>query len=177
MPSRQVIVVAHPDDECIFAGGAAIRAGCDIICCSIPRRDPIRVLKFYDACEALGCRGIVLPYQEKPPESLDLQYLDLNHYKSILTHNKMGEYGHAHHKQLHNHIVNCYSHKNLNFFGYGMPDNEVEDLGLTEEEYDQKLYALKKYDHENNIDGEPKWSALIKRYNLDLMKETHVFGG
>lgn len=168
---RTAIVVAHSDDETVWAGGLAIRLKCDIICCSIPRRDPIRAVKFFDACLELGCRGILLPYQEEPPHPLKLEFLDLETYDHIITHNEVGEYGHEHHKQLHWHICAEYSHKRLSFFGYGW---QGEDIGLTTDESERKLRALKRYDHTNDIDGEPKWSALIKRYNLDLQKETHA---
>lgn len=168
-----MLLLLHiPDDETIWAGGLAVRLKCDIICCSIPRRDPERVLKFFDACQELGCRGILLPVQESPVDQpLDLSLLDLEKYDHIITHNEVGEYGHNHHKMLHWHIVGEYPHKKLSFFGFGWHGDDIE---LTEAEYEQKLRALKCYDHTNNIDGEPKWSALIKRYNLDLRKETHA---
>lgn len=168
---RCVISIAHPDDETIWAGGLAARLKCDIICCSVPARDPVRALKFFDACEVLGCRGILLPIKEEPPHPLDLSMLDLERYDHIITHNEAGEYGHAHHKQLHWHICAGYPHKRLSFFGWGW---RGKDINLSEDEYQTKLKALQCYNHENNIDGEPKWSALIKRYNLDLRKETHA---
>lgn len=169
MPSKVCITVAHPDDETLWAGGLAIRLKCDIICCSIPRRDPERVLKFFNACQELGCRGILLPVFEDYP--LDLSLLDLEKYDHIITHNEAGEYGHANHKQLHWHICAEYPHKLLSFFGYGWSG---EDIGLTTDESERKLRALKCYDHTTEIDGEPKWSALIKRYKLDLARETHA---
>ena len=41
---KSVCVVAHPDDETLFAAGAIIRSGGDwtVICCSTPESDPIR---------------------------------------------------------------------------------------------------------------------------------------
>lgn len=168
---QTVIVVAHPDDETIWAGGLATRLKCDIIACSIPKRDPIRAMKFYDACEILGCRGMILPVVENPPHLLDLSMLRLDKYDHIITHNEKGEYGHAHHSQLHHTIKSKYAYRKLSFFGWGVGG---ENINLTDEEYQKKLKALQCYDHDNGIDGAPKWQALINRYHLNLKEETHA---
>lgn len=168
---KYAIVVAHPDDETIWAGGLAARLKCDIVCCSIPKRDPVRALKFYDACEQLKCRGVVLPAQENPPYPLDLSLLDLEKYDHIFTHNEVGEYGHAHHIQLHKHICEKYSHKKKSYFGFGWKGDNIR---LTGDEILAKTAALKCYDHDNGIDGKPKWAALIDRYNINLTQEYHV---
>ena len=169
---RYVIVVAHPDDETIWAGGLAARLKCHIIACSIPKRDPIRMTKFYDAVKALGCTGEVLPVSENPPHPLDLSLLDLSEYDHIITHNEKGEYGHPMHIQVHNHICENYPDKRRSYFGYG---HVGDDIRLTGDEILDKIAALKCYDHDNGIDGKPKWVALIERYNIDVSKERHTF--
>lgn len=100
----------------------------------------------------------------------DFSFLNLEEFDHIITHGEAGEYGHFHHKCLHWFIKQKYKHKNLSFFGY---PNGAQKLTLPEWEFEQKLSALKKYDHVTQIDGQPKWKALIERYNLNLREETY----
>lgn len=151
------ILVAHPDDETLF--GSALAESCDIICCSIPKRNPIRALKFYDACKVLGCRGIILPVQENPPYPLDLSMLDLSPYDHVITHNHDGEYGHAHHKQLHQYVLSNFQGKK-GFFAFNGGQHKIPI------DWKRKLETLKCYDHTNDIDGMPKWQALLNRYPI-----------
>lgn len=170
--SRCVVVVAHPDDECLFSAGLLICQPADwtIICCSIPRRDPIRAYKFFDACAVLGAKPRLLPFSEKdvdtPLESL--QYLDLSDFDIIVTHNRIGEYGHPHHKQVHRHITQEYGQSRLIYtFGYGLPIAEHDiSIRLDDARLMKKMRALRSYDHELPYEGEdrPKWEALLRRY-------------
>lgn len=163
---RRVIVVAHPDDETLWAGGLAARLRCHIIACSIPKRDPIRAEQFMNAVKILGCTGEVLPCIENPPAPLDLSLLDLELYDHIITHNRLAEYGHAHHLQLHRHIKNKYTGKKISFFGYGLPNNEIISVNMTDDEYVKKIKALQCYNHVLPYRGRTiqKSEALIDRY-------------
>lgn len=169
---RYCIVVAHPDDETLWAGGLAARLKCHIISCSIPKRDPIRAEQFMNAVKILGCTGEVLPCIENPPAPLDLSLLDLEHYDHIITHNEKGEYGHPHHIQVHNHICERYPDKRKSYFGYG---HVGDDIRMSGDEILAKIDALKCYDYDNGIDGKPKWLALLERYKINVAKESHTF--
>jgi hypothetical protein len=135
-----------------------------VICCSIPRRDPVRAWKFFDACEVLGAKARLLPFIEsEPTESLKgLDAIDLSPFDFILTHNHAGEYGHLHHRQVAAMIQKAMR------FGEGV-DGAVFDL--TPEESAKKLKALRCYDHVLPYGGRniPKWEALIERYGAHLL--------
>lgn len=179
---KRAVVVAHPDDETLWAGGLIIRHPGDwtIICCSVPRADPIRAVKFHDACKILGAEGQVFPHQESPAneEMTWLEEIDLSPFDHIVTHNNMGEYGHLQHKQVHRHVVRKYGKKKITTFGYRPGALGVHKIALTEFESARKLKALKAYDHLHPYgDGcPPKWEALLHRYikieGIDFDTET-----
>ena len=166
------LIVAHPDDEVLWAGGLLSRhKGFDIICCSIPKRDPERVLGFFNAAKKLGHHPFLLPYSEIDAESelRNLHLIDLSKYKIIFTHNEQGEYGHKHHMQVHNFVKN--NHKGLSyFFGFGKGNYKIK---LSPDEQKMKMEALKCYSNKSDSDnGMPKWQALLERYNIETSTES-----
>ncbi len=172
---RPVVVVAHPDDESLFGAGIILRYPNDwtVICCTIPFHDPIRAEKFHDACRVLGARGIVRQH----PERVDhVPIPDLNEYDLIVTHNSVGEYGHKHHRELHDAIKPRWPDKTI-CFGYGVkPDLTIVLSGA---EVAKKLEALKKYDHRSRTDkGKMKWEALLETFSkrFDLWSEPYTCG-
>ncbi len=174
-----VIVVAHPDDETLWCAGLVLRypGRFQVICCSIPRRDPIRAWKFYDACHRLGVsRARVLPVIEPDASSgFDhLSMLELSEFDCIVTHNVIGEYGHTQHVSLHNYVRSRWSERMFTI-GYGLPPAGVK-IELTGEEAHRKLSALQCYDHTSPSDGRPKWEALLQRYGneYDLNTEHYI---
>lgn len=170
------VVVAHPDDECLFAAGLLIRypERWTVFCCTIPRTDPIRALKFFDACEVLGARGVLFPFTEAEPRARleHLDRLDLDGFDLVVTHNADGEYGHLHHRQIHSHIMERWPEKTA-CFGWKLGGHGRDVLHLRAGEQEQKLAALKCYDHTSPFDGKPKWQALLDRYAIDLRIESH----
>src|SRR5262245_29588921 len=96
---RLAVVTAHPDDESLWCGGLLLRypGNWTVICCSTPKRDPIRAYKFFDACERLGARGRIVVQPEDLNTKLSFAWIDLSPYDLIVTHGEAGEYGHPHH--------------------------------------------------------------------------------
>jgi LmbE family N-acetylglucosaminyl deacetylase len=169
---RAALVIAHPDDETLWCGGLLRRNSGRflVICCSIPRTDPIRACKFYNACAALGVEGRVLPVVETEPKQQlrNLEFLDsfnLSEFDLIVTHNAEGEYGHAHHQHVHRHVMERWPQKTFTI-GFRPGVQGVEVLKLSESEIQLKLSALQKYDHVLPYGDRhlPKWEALMDRY-------------
>lgn len=181
------IVVAHPDDETLWCGGLMARfpRRWTVICCSIPRTDPIRAWKFFAACEFLGATARLLPFTEPGPDEPlgNLEALDLAGFDCIVTHNEVGEYGHRHHRDVHAHVLARAADRAV-AIGYRVPARPVANdrcaetcvLRLSDPDFWRKREALARYDHVAPHDnGRPKSRALLDRYGaiFDLSVETY----
>jgi hypothetical protein len=142
-------VVAHPDDEVLWAGGLPLRfpGNWTVVCCSTPDKDPLRAEHFFDACDVLGAQGKIYP--EKDIKKTPLKALDqvnLEEFDHIFTHNRWGEQGHPHHQQVHQYVVSKYRHKKITTFGYRHQQGRgAHSLILTETELGRKMLALQQY--------------------------------
>ncbi len=171
---RNLMVVAHPDDETMWGGSLPIRYPGDwtIVCSTIPRRDPIRAILFQNACEKLGAVPVLNTVPEPPVNGLIDEVILPEGFDLVVTHGKEGEYGHPHHKQIHQLVVKYYPDTPILTFGFGKGEIKIE---LTEEETQKKLGALKEYSHELPFQGKvmPKWKALLINYaEVDFGKDT-----
>ena len=65
--ARLTMIVAHPDDETLWGGAYILRHPGDwlVQCCSVPVSDPVRAIKFHEACKRLGATGFVLPNRDE----------------------------------------------------------------------------------------------------------------
>ncbi len=113
MDSKKVaILVAHPDDETLWAGGTIMcnpTWQCFIVSlCRVS--DTERAQKFFNALKALNSKGIMGdlddgPDQnvldEKEVESAIISLLPFEHYDLIISHNPSGEYTrHLRHEEV-----------------------------------------------------------------------------
>lgn len=167
--SKSVMVVAHPDDETLFGAVALtlMPGEWTVICCSIPRIDPIRAWKFFDACDVFGAKGRLIPITEtEPSERLNgLEMLDLSEFDQIVTHGEAGEYGHVHHKHVHQFVTGRWAHKPIKCFA-NKGEAGSKEIRLDGFAAEKKKEALRRYDHCLPYGGRviPKWQALLERY-------------
>lgn len=112
-PTKTVaIIVAHPDDETLWAGGMILQNPswqCIIVClCRV--NDEKRAPKFYSTLEILQSTGVMgdlddapeqKPLDETTVENAILALLPPKNYDLIITHNPNGEYTkHIRHEEV-----------------------------------------------------------------------------
>ncbi|MFW6158657.1 MAG: PIG-L deacetylase family protein [Planctomycetota bacterium] len=110
---RAAVVVAHPDDEVIWAGGLILRhADWDWTVVALCRGDDAdRRPKFDRVCRMLGVAGFISGLDDSDPLApIDaereiggrtLEHLAADDWDLCLTHGRNGEYGHERHRQAH----------------------------------------------------------------------------
>jgi LmbE family N-acetylglucosaminyl deacetylase len=97
------IIVAHPDDETLWAGGTIISNPHwnYFMVCLCRANDKVRSQKFYEALKVLRADGIMgnlnddpeqIPLEEKVIEDAIMQLLPAKNYDLVITHNPAGEY-------------------------------------------------------------------------------------
>jgi LmbE family N-acetylglucosaminyl deacetylase len=107
-----VLIVAHPDDETLWAGGTILANPswkCFVVCLC-RKNDAERAPRFYAALKQLNAEGIMGdlddgpeqdPLHEKEVEELIVQLLPPTPFDVIITHNPDGEYTrHLRHEEI-----------------------------------------------------------------------------
>ncbi len=119
------IIVAHPDDETLWAGGTILDNpmwNCYII--SVCRgSDTDRSPKFYNALKELKSKGFMGDLDDGPeqnplePEEIEQTILNLlpnKHYDLIITHNPNGEYTrHLRHEEVSRAVINLWHNRKI----------------------------------------------------------------
>ena len=116
-----VIIVAHPDDETLWAGGTILSNPlwrCFIVCLC-RKNDPDRAPKFKMALEILGANGIMGDLDDGPEqksltetevENSILQLLPSGHFDLVITHSIYGEYTrHRRHEEIGKAVINLWN--------------------------------------------------------------------
>jgi len=103
IPKSVAVIVAHPDDETLWAGGTILShpSWNWFIVCLCRKSDTERATKFYKALQGLKSEGIMGDLDDGPDQkSLDekeveraiMQLLPPTHFDLIISHNPSGEY-------------------------------------------------------------------------------------
>jgi LmbE family N-acetylglucosaminyl deacetylase len=111
------IIVAHPDDETLWAGGTILSHPswkCFVVCLC-RGNDMEREAKFFEAIKALNAYGIMgelddgpeqIPLEESEVERTILKLLPSKHFDLIITHNPSGEYTrHIRHEEISSAVI------------------------------------------------------------------------
>jgi LmbE family N-acetylglucosaminyl deacetylase len=103
IPKSVAVIVAHPDDETLWAGGTILShpSWNWFIVCLCRKSDMERATKFYTTLKILKSEGIMgdlddgpdqNPLDEKEVERAIMQLLPPTHFDLIISHNPSGEY-------------------------------------------------------------------------------------
>ena len=115
------LIVAHPDDETLWAGGTILSHPswkCFIVCLS-RESDTNRAPKFHKALTVLKSEGVMgdlddgpdqHPLDENEVERLILELLPPKHFDLIITHNPTGEYtSHIRHEEVSRAVIKLWN--------------------------------------------------------------------
>jgi len=153
----KLMVVAHPDDESLFGGAQLITEPGWKVVCVTNGRNPVRKGEFHEVMYVTNSRFEMWDYYDEQYTPLDYNPLreDLRRvvneqeWSKIVTHNRDGEYGHLHHKQINELMRELVGDKLWTFYLNG-PD-------LPEDVWCEKLALVDIYESQKEIcDGHIK---------------------
>lgn len=126
---ESLMIVAHPDDETIFAGAHLFDQNYLVVCLTNGNH-PVRRQEFLNVMEKTGNQGLIFDYPDKTNGKRDSwitvkkaiaddikAIINQKDWKTIVTHNPDGEYGHIHHQMTSQIVTRLCQKKQLFYFG------------------------------------------------------------
>lgn len=134
---KKLCIVAHPDDEIIFAGASLIESPEDWhVICVTNGNNPPRKKEFQSAMSYIGCSYEIWGFNDVWQESLDTEGIKQQLHKTferewsfVLTHDPVGDvdYEHPHHADVFNCVKNSIPYiSRLYCFSYSTVDLTLE---------------------------------------------------
>lgn len=145
------MIVAHPDDESLFGGAALITEGNWKVVCVTNGDNPVRRKEFEEVMYVTNSSFEMWDYcdQYHLPLSVSKEELERvlfeQDWEKVVTHNKQGEYGHPHHKQLHVLIKSILRNKKLWTFDFSGQKKLSDDI------WEAKLDLIRIYESQKEI--------------------------
>jgi len=172
--ANKLMIVSHPDDESIFAGGTLLNEnGWKVVCVTcnydnIRREEFKRAMKFagveqYEIWDFL-CGSV--KFDEEKIKLLLKRLLKEKTWEKIVSHNYKGEYGHFQHKELHKIIHNLIGDSFYMF--------EASDSKINNNLYRTKLELLKIY--KSQVPLLPQCDIYISNEKMVRKKEKIKLG-
>lgn len=173
-PKSIAVIVAHPDDETLWAGGTILSHPYHkwFIVCLCRANDSERAPRFYNALKLLKAEGIMgnlddgpdqHPLDEKELEDEILRLLPATHFDLILTHNSTGEYTrHRRHEEVNKAVITLWHNGNIS----------ANELWTFAYEDGNKAYFPQSVESSDIVEILPE-KIWLKKY--DIITETYGF--
>lgn len=165
MKGKNLMVVAHPDDEVIF-GYRQLKNPELFVLCVTNGQNEVRRKEFNSVMDKFGLEGMMWQYPDVwdgsfPEEEVTHRIKELlgRDYDNIITHNAMGDYGHSQHTALH-WIIRQIKPKNMYVF-----DNHYMAAPLQFDELRDKMDILKTMYKSQYDLGTYDWHETREYYN------------
>jgi len=141
MEVDKLLVVAHPDDEVLWAGLNLLSQPGWFVVCSTHLNDPVRSREFFSTMSFCNVTRYVMfdvkdEYTDEDARADELydgslfdgtlKKLAKHSWKLVLTHNAEGEYGHKHHAKVHRMVKKYFASPKFFKTGLRLTDREVE---------------------------------------------------
>ena len=152
---KNLMIVAHPDDEVIFGGAHLINEKYTVVCITCGKVD-YRVDEFTEVMGKTNDDYIMLGYDDRvnitgPISDWSYQYdqiyaslkeiIESEDWDKIVTHNPDGEYGHLHHKLTSEIVTNITGKNKLIYFGHWYKNGDTYNR-ISDELYNIKVNEL-----------------------------------
>lgn len=180
-----LMIVAHPDDETLWGFGDLDKKKFLVVCVTCGR-NRVREREIETAMKMTDDKLISLGYTDKFLKRRshwkfcynNIEY-DLNtiikmkKWNTIVTHNKDGEYGHMHHKMVHDMVSNIHP-QNLSYFGKYYTKSKIRLLDkqildkyrLDDKTLKYKNKVLDRYKSQRRVRG--MFSHMVPYENIDI---------
>lgn len=166
-----IMIVAHPDDEVIWGGDHLLKEHYLVVCLT-NGNNKIRSKEFQEVMEKSNSKGIILNYPDKTKGKRDswknvkkdikkdIEYLlQLKKWKTIVTHNPNGEYGHKHHQMTSSMVTKICKKdkltKNLFYFGHYHKKSRMYEVdkktAITKKRLQKKNQLLDSYSSQQKV--------------------------
>lgn len=150
LAGKNLMLVAHPDDETIFGYTLLRRKNWHVVCLTHAQTKP-RCDEFRSVLEKIGVTGQMMDYPDiwgggfdEAQTTAELRELvQAGQYDHVVTHNAEGEYGHSQHCALHKIVLEVVE-RDLFVFA---PGSELVSFDLLRE----KLEVLNLYQSQKNL--------------------------
>ena len=150
-----LMIVAHPDDETLWGGAHLIEDVYYVVCVTcgnsdVRNREFIEIMRLTNnKYEFLGYPDVVNGYISNWKNDFNNIEADIDRiiksrkWKSIVTHNPLGEYGHFHHKSVSKIVTKLSDKSKLFYFGRYYEEGNVPVMDrIKQESYDKKVNDL-----------------------------------
>lgn len=152
---KNLMIVAHPDDETIFGGAHLIEDDYTVVCITCGQIE-YRNNEFKEVMEKTNDNFIMLGFDDRinktgPISDWSYQYDDIYNelekiinsedWDTIVTHNPDGEYGHQHHIMTSQMVTEIAGTDNLYYFGH-WSYNGTNGIRISDELYNIKMNDL-----------------------------------